>query len=112
MIRLVKSPQGDAQIVHLDYGQTQKVVCGGGATPVAATSDFLLSSSAVLLQATVDVHFKVSKNGTEATTEDPIAWAKADRFIGVNSNGCKVSAIKVNGEADGMLYITPLEEDR
>jgi len=108
MLRLVKSVGGYAQIVYFKYGQSATLVVGGGATPVASNTGGLLSSS-IMIQPLVDVHFRVSTSGEAATTSDPIAWARADRILGI-PNGQILSVIKAIGESDATVQVTMLED--
>ena len=106
--RLVKVPQDYAQIPYLQYGVSQVLSVAGGATPVAIASN-TIAYSCILIQPSVDIRFKISKAGTDAGSSDPIAWARRDTYIGFSA-GSKISVIKENGEADGQVVVTPLEE--
>jgi hypothetical protein len=108
LIKLVKALQGYAQIPYLMYGQSQTLIVGGNSTPVAAVSNSI-RSSCVLIQSTVNIRFKVSALGTVAGNFDPVGWAGTDIFVGFA--GSFISVIKMDGQPDGQVIITPVSEE-
>jgi hypothetical protein len=75
---------------------------------VSATTIATMVSEAVILYCDTWAHVKLSPVGDPATVNDYIIPADSERVIHCNQ-GDRLSAIKMSGRADGVLWIWPCD---